>query len=286
MALLLVAERFGRRALRASGIQSRFVETKLARQHVYDGGGGGPLPTVVVLHGISSSATPFAGVLRRLRPHVRRVVAPEAPGHGFSGQPRESMTPENLADATIELLDKELTEPAIVFGNSLGGALAFRYAIARPERVRGLFLASPAGATMAPADLEVFLRTFHLGSSADARAFMSRLYHKDPWFSPFIAGDVKRMFSREVIRSFTSSVRPEHSFTREDLAALSMPVHLLWGRSERLMPQKHLDFFKANLPPHAIVEEPEGFGHCPHIDDPKGLCDRILAFARRATELG
>ena len=29
-----------------------------------------------------------------------------------------------------------------------------------------------------------------------------------------------------------------------------------------------------------VVEEPVGFGHCPHLDDPARISDRILAFAR------
>src|SRR5690348_4715930 len=132
MALLPVAERLARRALNARGIESRFVDTRLARHHLYDAKGSGTLPTVVVLHGISSAATPFAPLLRRLLPHFRRVIAPEAPGHGFSGEPRAPLTVDTLFESMTELLDRELAEPAIVFGNSLGGAVAFAYAIERP----------------------------------------------------------------------------------------------------------------------------------------------------------
>ena len=30
----------------------------------------------------------------------------------------------------------------------------------------------------------------------------------------------------------------------------------------------------------AVIERPEGFGHCPHLDDPEALAARIAAFAR------
>jgi pimeloyl-ACP methyl ester carboxylesterase len=63
-----------------------------------------------------------------------------------------------------------------------------------------------------------------------------------------------------------------------------MSVHVVWGRSERLMPAKHLAFFKENLPPHATIEEPEGYGHCPHIDDPESLSRKIVDFARRVVD--
>jgi pimeloyl-ACP methyl ester carboxylesterase len=185
-----------------------------------------------------------------------------------------------------ELLDLVLDEPAIVFGNSLGGAVALGYAFARPDRTRGLFLASPAGARMDEAELRRFLQAFHLTSPAEARAFLERVYHRPPWFMPLLAGEVQRLFAREVIQTFTRSVRPEHLFTTDQLRSLPMPVHLMWGRSERLMPATHLAFFRRSLPDHATIEEPEGMGHCAHLDDAAALAGKIVRFAERVTRPG
>jgi pimeloyl-ACP methyl ester carboxylesterase len=279
MGLLPLAERLTRRALNAQGIRSRLVDTAIAPLHVYDARGAGPLPTIVVLHGISSSASAFAPLLARLRRSARRVLAPEAPGHGFSGDPAHPLTPETLFAAMAELLDRELDEPAVVFGNSLGGGVALSYAIDRPARVRGLFLASPAGATMDEAELAELLSAFKMRSRADARAFLARLYRRVPWFAPLVAGDVMQNFSREVITSFTASIRPEDAFTPEQLGALRMPIHLVWGRADRLMPSSNLLYFRRHLPPHARIEEPEELGHCPHLAAPALLAAKIAAFA-------
>jgi pimeloyl-ACP methyl ester carboxylesterase len=281
MAIFPLAERALRRALNVAGIESRWVRTKVAEQHVYDARGTGELPAVVLLHGIGAAASAFAPLIQKLRPRVRRVIAPEAPGHGLSGIPARPLTPETLFVAMSEVLDGMLDEPAIVFGNSLGGAVALSYGMARPERSRGLFLASPAGAFMDAEELDAFLRLFHLRSPADGRAFLKRIYHRAPWFAPLLAGEVHRLFARDVIQDFTRSVRPQHLFTREQLRALSVPVHLLWGRSERLMPAAHLAFFKRSLPDHATIEEPEGLGHCAHLDDAGVMADKIARFAER-----
>src|SRR5262249_16255992 len=160
-------------------------------------------------------------------------------------------TPENLSEAMTELLDRELDEPALIVGNSLGGAVALRYALASPARVRGVFLASPAGAAMGPDDHAAFMRLFDFGSRAHARAFLVRVYHGEPWFLPIFTREVRRLFARPSVRSLTRSIRPEHSFTKAELGSLAMPIHLLWGREELLMPARHLAFFKANLPAHA-----------------------------------
>ncbi|MCC6553293.1 MAG: alpha/beta hydrolase [Polyangiaceae bacterium] len=286
MALLPLAERLTRRALTAQGVRSRSIRTAIAPLHVYDAEGDGPLPTVVVLHGINSSGAAFAPLLARLRKRARRVLVPEAPGHGFSGDPTAPLTPDTLSAAMTELLDRELDEPAIVAGNSLGGGVALSYAIARPDRVRALVLTSPAGAAMDEADLADLLSTFKLRSRAEARAFMARLYARPPWFAPLLAGDVKKRFAREVITSFTASVRPEHGFTPAELASLEMPILLLWGRADRLMPPSNLEYFRRHLPPHARIEEPEDLGHCPHLDAPARLAATITSFAEEALRAG
>jgi pimeloyl-ACP methyl ester carboxylesterase len=180
--------------------------------------------------------------------------------------------------------DAHIDEPAVVFGCSLGGAMAINYALERADRVRGLMLASPAGATMDANELERFLKTFQLTSRADASDFMARLYHRAPWYTPLIASELQKLFARPVITSFTSSVRPEHLFTAEKVGSLTMPVHLIWGRSDRLMPPSNLEFYRKSLPGHTVIEEPEGMGHCPHLDNPAALADTICAFARKVAE--
>lgn len=282
MGVLSFVENLTHRALTSRGVQSRWVDTKVARLHAYDAPGRGPLRTVAVLHGISSSAAAYGSLIQRLRGRFLRVVAPDAPGHGKSADPRVPLSPETLFESMSELLDRELTEPSVIFGCSLGGAMAVNYALARPERVRALVLASPAGAAMDAEELARFLTMFRMRSRSDAAEFLGRLHRRAPWYTPFIASDLVDLFARPVITSFTASVRPEHLFTPEQLASLSMPVHLLWGRADRLMPGSSLEFYRKHLPPHATIEEPDRWGHCPHFDDPAALAEKIAEFTRRA----
>jgi pimeloyl-ACP methyl ester carboxylesterase len=118
----------------------------LTALHVYDAEGFGALPTTVVLHGIGSGATAFGAMLARLRPHVRRLVAPDLPGHGFSGSPEDRVTPQALFESVRTAIDELVREPMVLIGNSLGGVLSIRYSAERPDRLRALVLCSPAGA--------------------------------------------------------------------------------------------------------------------------------------------
>lgn len=279
--LLVPFERLIRFTMNRRGVTSRLIQTHAGPQHVYDAPGFGDLPPIVLLHGIGAGATSFARLIAHLIPHARRVLAPEAPGHGFSGAPTVKLDARTLFSSIAELLDRELDEPAIVFGNSLGGASALYYALGRPERVKALILSSPAGAPMAPEPLSTFLDTFALDSPAKARAFLGRLYHQAPWYTSLVARDVQAVFGSEAIRGILDSVVPNEGVPIDRLRALPMPILFLWGKSEKIMPPSHLEFYRSHLPPHAEIVEPDEFGHCPHLDRPGALARYITDFARR-----
>ncbi len=278
--LLPAAERIGRYALNRRGYASRFVETRIARVHAYDAPGGGDLPTTVVLHGIGSAATPYGPLLARLRKSVRRIVAPELPGHGFSSQPREPLTPDRLYEAVKDTLDELVPEPFVLSGHSLGGALALRYAVDRPSRLRALVLVSPAGARTTDEEWRELVGAFRLSTTREARHLLARLYHRPPWFLPALGSEFLATLDRPAVRHLLDTATLADAPAPDELRSLRVPLLLVWGRSERLLPRSALAYFRANLPAETVVLEPEGFGHCPHLDDPARLADQIITFLR------
>jgi pimeloyl-ACP methyl ester carboxylesterase len=278
--ILPAVERAMRFALNRRGFASRELPTPTARLHAFDARGRGDLPPTVVLHGIGSAATSFWATMEHLRPHVRRIVAPDLPGHGFSGSPTERMTATALFDAVCAALDGLCDEPILLVGNSLGGVLSLHYAIARPERILGLVLISPAGARTSEEEFKSVVRSFQFDSVADARKMLGRIYHRMPWYMPAFAPDFRATMQRRPIRDLLEASTLEDLPACEHLAALKMPVLLIWGRSERVFPASALAYFRQHLPPQAVIEEPDGFGHCPHMDNPPRLAARIVEFAR------
>jgi len=285
--LIPLMERVGRAALRSRGLTTRDVDTPLGPVHVYDGPGQGSLPPVVLLHGIGSSATPFAPLIARLQPNVRRVIAPDYPGHGFSADPASEVTPLALFEAMTGVLDRLLDSPALVIGNSLGGAIALHYAVSRPERVAGLVLLSPAGAKSTDQEWRQLIASFDLRSRAEAVAFLGRLYHRMPLVARLVAHELAdATMNRPAVRQILATATSNEAFTAEQLAALPMPVLLLWGQSERLLPESHFDYYRRHLPSHALIERPHRLGHVPQGDSPLRVANRILRFARRMTPQG
>jgi len=269
--------RLGRRALQSRGFGTRFVETSLGPVFAYEGRGTGSLPPVAILHGLAGSATAFQPLLTALLPHVRSVVATDMPGHGFSGDAAGVVTVRALFDAMTVALDALLEEPTVLVGNSLGGALALHYAIVRPERVRGVVLLSPVGARFSDEELRSVKAAFDFTTRREALAFLSRVFHRVPGLFHLAAHELPVLMSqRRAVRDILASITPESLNPPEALAALAMPVLLVWGKSERLLPASTLAWYRANLPRQTIVEEPAEVGHVP----PARMAGRVVEFLR------
>jgi pimeloyl-ACP methyl ester carboxylesterase len=278
--LLSLHDRVQIARLRFGGFTERFVDTDRGRVRALVATGTGSGPPVVVLHGIGAAAIHFHGVLPHLLRDSQRVIAPDLPGHGGSDVPHGGLTPESLESGLFSALDQLTEVPSVLAGNSMGGFAAIRYASRRPERVRGLVLISPGGAPGPAEHLTSVKQHFRMDARADAAAFVRRIHHRAPWYTPLIAGEVQRDFARPALQGFLDHISESHLLKPGDLARLTVPITLVWGQSERLLLDAHRDFFRAHLPAHAEIDTPPNFGHCPHLEVPREVADRITRLVR------
>ncbi len=267
--------------MNALGIKSRIISTPVAKQHVYDIEGQGSLPPIVVLHGIGGGSTSFEKVLYILRRFFKRILVPEAPGHGFSEPPNVDVNPDTLYSGIAHIINSELEEPAIIFGNSMGGAFSIYYALDNPERVLGLILSSPGGAKMEEEEWQKFLNTFRLKDILDGVNFMNSLIYKPSVVSLLFGNYLLANLSKPVVQELLDNTPVDYLFTPKQLKQLTMPILMIWGKADRLALPEQREYFREHLPKHAIIDEPEDFGHCPHMDRPIQLAARIIDFAEK-----
>jgi pimeloyl-ACP methyl ester carboxylesterase len=277
--MVKLAEHALRSRLRRRGFSTRWVQTDSGRVHVLEHEGTGDLPPLVLMHGLSAAGVHFRPILQALCERHCKLILPDLPGHGFSEIPLEGMSPEVIYQSMLQVLDTVVHEPAIFFGNSLGGVGSVRYAGVRPERVAGLILLSPGGALMGHHELRSFLEVFDMRSHRDALDFVDRLFDKPPHYRHMLAWGARRTFSTPAVRQLIGSITSEDLLKPQDLAELSMPTLVLWGGADGVLPQHQLDYWRTHLPAHASFLVEEGFGHCAFLDRPGLVVEHMLRFA-------
>jgi pimeloyl-ACP methyl ester carboxylesterase len=281
--VLRVVERISHGVLRALGATSVHLSTEAGIVHGYVLAGRGQ-GSFALLHGMGTTATSYTPVVRRLLKDAARVVLLDLPGHGRSPEPTRGLDTRVLSVGVREgldaLLDRAGVDRAVLLGTSLGGAAAVGYSLERPERVRALVLASPAGAPLAEDDLAELKARFNLRSRADARRFFSELLHSPPFYARMLESGLVTQLSRPLIRGFLDSLESADFFTEERVGTLKPPATVLWGKSDRILPRSGLAFYRRALPAGTIIEELEGIGHSPHLERPALVADRMLSAHR------
>lgn len=100
----------------------------------------------VVLAGLSADWHALAPQIRELRRQGWAVHAIALPGFGLPpGLRTEDATFPKLADQVGRAIEALGIERPLIVGHSLGGGVALRLALNRPDLVRGLVLVAPAG---------------------------------------------------------------------------------------------------------------------------------------------
>jgi len=119
------------RRLRLAGVSTAVVE-------------GGDGPPVVLLHGPGASAAHWMRVIPALVT-THRVVAPDLPGQGASGVAGGLLDAERVLAWLGELIERTCSSPPALVGNTLGGAIAARFAAHQGDRLSRLVLVDALG---------------------------------------------------------------------------------------------------------------------------------------------
>ena len=235
---------------------------------------------MVLLAGFTSRATNFSHMAPRLLPNVSSVSILDLPGHGDSDLPADGLTGESLHTGALAALSALTEQPAVIFGNSVGGCLALRHTLTHPQSVLGLGLASPFGAAMKTDEIDRLRELYQVTSHADALDMVDRVFHAPPrWFRPVLAFFARRQIARPELMNLLGSLTAEQTLDLDELTSLETPTQILWGQSDGVLPREHLAWFRRALP-HAALIEPADYGHSPFMQQPADVADRVLDFIR------
>jgi pimeloyl-ACP methyl ester carboxylesterase len=261
--------------LRLHGVRSASVQAGPYRLHYLEAGSGPPL---LLVHGLGSNATQDWGRLIPITARHFRVLAPDLPGFGDSDKPPAADYSIRMQVAAVRaFMDAEGIRRARVAGLSMGGWIAARLAGEHPEQVERLVVVDAAGMKPDRPDIpaEVLLPTDEDG----VRALVAAVRYKAPAPPAFLARDILRYQLRQrwVVQRALESMRDGNDWLNGTLGRATMPVLVVWGRQDALIPLAYGKGLAAEFP-SAELRVLDGCGHVPMADCPAAFDAAFVPF--------
>ena len=267
---------------------SRFMEIDGARVHYRDHHPKQDFvraPTLLLLHGTASSLHTWDGWVQELGSRYR-IVRCDLPGFGLTGgDPSADYSVDRQVATLAALLDGLGIDRVAVAGNSLGGLIAWRFALAYPDRASHLILVNAAGVTdgNTASDSHSSFRAIDMARWPGAAFWLTRL---TPRF--LVRSSMEQVYGDPSEVEETLVERYHHLLLREgnrqalidlmtarraptgprDPADLRLPTLILWGETDSWIPLRHGRRFQELIPGSKLIVYPD-IGHVPMEEIPR-----------------
>lgn len=192
------------------------------------------------------------------------VIALDLPAHGQSAVrlPGTATLPD-LADFVLQFLDAIGVERVHVVGHSMGGAIAAQMALVAPQRVASLVLIASAGlgAEINGGYIDGFVAA---ATRRELKPVVEQLFADPGLVSRQLLDDLLKFKRLDGVAQALAQLGAtlfgggrQAALPVAQLAAGKMPLTLVWGREDRIIPAAHAD----HAPAGAKVQVLEGAGH-------------------------
>ena len=251
-------------------------------------------PAIVLLHGSAADLHTWQPWVDALKGEYR-VIRFDLAGHGLTGpDPAGDYTLENFVADIDEVADALGLASFVLGGNSMGGGHAVAYALVHPERVQGLILVDAGGAPMQAASEEDDEGGGNIGFTIARTPVLNQLMkHITP--RSMIEQSLRQTVSNQdivtdaVVDRYWELLRyPGNraatvarfsgewsSFDAGEVSQIDVPVLVMWGDEDALIPVSAGLWYDSQLPDSRLVVY-EGIGHLPH-EEAAGKSSAYLA---------
>ncbi|GAM97486.1 hydrolase, alpha/beta hydrolase fold family [alpha proteobacterium U9-1i] len=282
---------------------SRYVDLPGGvRMHYRDEGLQTPgAQTLLLIHGFSASLQTW----ELWQPHMRdqfRLVSLDLPGHGLTSAPAGYQASiEGYRDLVAEFARTQGLERFAIVGSSMGGNVAWEYALAHPEQVEALVLVDASGWPDERAEANDEALIFKLLRNPIAAPLLRDLDNTqltrqgllsafpertdlvdDAMVARYV--DMSRAPGhREILVQLSLDFNGRAMATTERLGQLAMPTLVLSGDMDNLVPVAHARQFHEAIPQSQLIVY-EGIGHVPQEEIPEESAQNVRTFllAQRA----
>jgi pimeloyl-ACP methyl ester carboxylesterase len=265
---------------------SVFLDVAGMRVHLRDEGPRDHESPIVLIHGTSSSLHTWDGWAQALK-DKRRVIRFDLPGFGLTGpSPDGIYSTDNDVRMVIAILDRLGIKRCVLGGNSLGGTVSWRTALAHPSRVEKLILVDSGGYSTPATSVPIVFRMAErpridwLVRNTLPRSLVIQGLRN-------VFGDSSKVTPEMVERSYELALREgnrvalfERATQREAFGALEhripelkLPTLIIWGARDRLTPPEAAQRFRADIAGSKLVI----FDDLGHVPQEEGLARTVLA---------
>lgn len=252
-----------RHSLLRSGLKKLLVEAPIGPQTVFVGGSG---PVLLLLHGAGDHAGTWFRVVPAL---IKRytLVIPDLAGHGESAPLTGPIQTSEIVSGLEAVITSQVAgRPMILVGNSLGAWMAMVLASRHAATV--VRVVAVNGGALKGLNEEVSLLPT---TRQEARETMARLRDaSSPAIPDYILDDLVRRTSSGALARFAATEATMEGWLLDEaqLGLLKMPVRLVWGVSDDLMPLDYAQRMLAALPDGELIPV-ERCGHIPQQEAPE-----------------
>jgi len=229
-------------------------------------------PPLLLMHGAGGNFLSFHPYLRRLA--NERVYTLDLPGHGQSeGQGRKSI--EEYAEDTARFMDALRIESAVMIGLSMGSGIALTLALKYPRKVKALVLMGGG------AKLRVAQSTLDdVGSPEMFETAVETINRA--CFSSHASEELVALSKKSMLNTGPSILLGDflacNQFdVKAQLDQIQIPVLILCGAEDVMMPPKYSQYLKEHLP-NTQIHMIERSGHMVTLEQPDEVAKRIKQF--------
>jgi len=225
---------------------------------------------VVLIHGTGASLHSWDGWTEELDDNFE-VYRMDLPAFGLTGP------------------DPELgVDSFSIAGNSLGGYIAWAYAVAHPDRIEKLILLDAAGY---PSDEETDALAFKIATNPILGPLMKHITPKS-----FIAKNLEQVYaapskiSDELVdryydmtlregnrQAFIDRVHTNHTDQSSRIAEITCPTLIMWGDSDTWVQPEDAQKFKKDIKDSELIMY-KGVGHVPMEEAPEVTVKDAMSF--------
>ena len=269
-------ETAGEGAAEDTALAPREIDAGGTRLRVLDLGAGEATP-VVLVHGFGADLNSWMFTQPALADRGR-VVALDLPGHGGSTKVLDGADAASFAAVIDGALGALGIERVHLVGHSMGGGIALNFAARQPERVASLTLI--ASAELGPEINAAFIDGFvHAQRRREAQEVLTLLVHDSSMVSRAMVEDFLRYKRLDGVAAALETIAAEwfpggiQGVDNAVVAAnLAVPVQLIWGKDDRIIPLAHAEALREKLPVYILDDA----GHLPHMEK-SGEVNRLIS---------